>query len=466
MKQIISILFLVCFCQLSFGQKGEAPMYKLHRSDENYEYLKNKETNPYEEDFFDAIKFIPLNQNKDIYLSLGGEIRPRFEHYSNRFWESEEDENFYSQRLAFYTNLVFGKHFRVFTELYHGYTSHKEEFAEYDKLDFHQAFAEIIFPLKENQKLSFRFGRQEVSYGANRLIGLREGPNIRRSFDMAKASFKLYKTNIQAFYGKEVRPLFGTFDNEFTFFDSDAANPKLWGIYSQFQIKGFPGNNELYYLGFQSNQSTFNDVSGKETRHSIGLRRFGTLGKRFGYNTEIIYQFGEINSSDISAFNFETDWQYKLINTDWTPKVGLKLEYTSGDKNLGDGKINTFNPMFVNPAYYSLAATITPVNIISLHPSITLHSTEKLSIYTEYAFFWRASKNDGLYSPPRFLSRPANGISNKDLGSQFGLQLEYEINRHLTFDLDFSYFNADDFQKATGEAENIFHFASTISYKF
>ena len=464
---IVILLFLTSFLAIAQEEeKKEAPAYKIFRAMENYEYLKDAESNPYEEDVFDPIKFIPLNAKKNVYLSIGGQIRPRMEVFSNRFWEGDEDENFYSQRLALHSNLVLGKYVRFFGELYHGYTSHEEEFVEFDELNVHQAFVEFTVPLSQNDKLAILFGRQELGFGAGRLIGFREGPNIRRSFDALRGIYSKGKTKIQAFYSKEVRPNFGTFDNDFTLFDSNATNPSLWGLYSQFKIKGFTGLNELYYLGFDSNQSTFNDVSGEETRHSIGLRRFGKIGKRWNYNTEITYQFGDIGNSSISAFNIDTDWHYELINTAWRINPGLKLEYTSGDKNVGDGKINSFNPLFVNPAYYSLAATITPVNVAAIHPSVSMRPSEKLYLYAEWGIFWRASEDDGLYQPPRFINRPANGLSERELGNQIGFKASYEFNRHLSLDLDMSYFIAGEFQEASGEAENIFHFAPTLSYKF
>jgi len=467
-KRFFGVLFFILFSQEAFSQeeKKEAPNFSIFRQNENYEYLKYKDTTHYESDFFDPIKFIPLNKNKDVYLSLGGQFRPRFEHYSNRLWVAEEDQNFYSQRLTFHASLTLGKYIRIFGELYHGYTSHEEEFAEYDEIDLHQAFIDFKLPLQDNSSLLFRFGRQEMPFGAARLVGLREGPNIRRAFDASRFIFKKGKTNIQTFYAREVRATFEAFDNRFTLFDKDEPNPKLWGVHSQFKIKGLIGMNEVYYFGFQIDNARFNDVTGKETRHSIGLRRYGKWGKQFQYNTEIVYQLGEISSSDISAFDIETDWHYKLINTPWKPNPGIKLQYTSGDKTTGDNKINTFNPMFVNPAYYSLALTITPINIIGVHPSISATPTEKLNLYAEWAFFWRASKNDGLYRPPRFVNRPENGISDRSLGNQLGFKASYEINRHLSFDLDMSYFIVGDFQEATGEAENIFHFVPTLSYKF
>ena len=168
----------------------------------------------------------------------------------------------------------------------------------------------------------------------------------------------------------------------------------------------------------------------------------------------------------ISAFDLEGDWHYQFTDTSWEPDLGLKLQYTSGDRHDGDGRINTFNPMFVNPAYYSLAATISPINVIGVHPSISVSPIAKSKIYVEWALFWRASKDDGLYRPPRFINRQGEGISERKLGHQFGLKASYEFNRHLSFDFDLSYFIAGEFQRLTGNAENILHVAPTISFKF
>jgi hypothetical protein len=335
----------------------------------------------------------------------------------------------------------------------------------YDKLDWHQGFLEIKLPLASSDFLSFRFGRQELGFGAARLVGLREGPNMRRSFDAGRVIYKHKRVTLQAFYGKEVRPLFNTFDNEFSLFDQDATNPKLWGLYTQIPIKGLMGNNEFYYLGFQSPQAAFSDVVGKETRHTIGLRRFGQLG-RWKYNTEFIYQFGTLNEQNISAFNFETDWHFIFPNAKWQPNLGLKLDWSSGDKEIGDNKLNTFNPLFVNPAIYSLSTLITPANLLSIHPSISLRPNRKMMIYLDWGVFYRTSKNDALYLPPRFIRRPASGSSERSIGSQFGTKADYEFNRNLKLSLDFSYFIAGAFIEATGSAENTSHIAVSLSFRF
>ena len=145
MKHCLFLFFYFCFLTFAIAQpeieetKKEPPKFKLTRAEENYDYLRDKENNPYKKGLLDVIKFIPLNVDKTINLSFGGEIRPRVESFTNRNW-TEEDVTFYTQRLSLHFNLNLGSYVRLFGELYHGYTSHRREFLGYDEIDWHQGF--------------------------------------------------------------------------------------------------------------------------------------------------------------------------------------------------------------------------------------------------------------------------------------------------------------------------------------
>ena len=184
-----------------------------------------------------------------------------------------------------------GHNLRFFGELQHGYKTEGEGFLQTDDLDIHQAFLEIrSSTANNNNEFTFRFGRQEMKLGVGRLVDLRVGPNVRRAFDMGRATFSSDLFQMDVFYGKEAAIGLDAFDNNFTLFTEGAATPRLWGIYNQFPIhdnKEVSHTLEFYYLGFQSDFSAYSDVAGEETRHSIGVRSFGSLNRKFIYNTEI-----------------------------------------------------------------------------------------------------------------------------------------------------------------------------------
>ncbi|MEM9829331.1 MAG: alginate export family protein [Bacteroidota bacterium] len=445
-----------------FAQEEKVAGISLLRAEESYLYLDSLKKKTI---FLQPLKLIAIDRSHSLFLSLGGEYRARVEHTTNENYTTK-DITYYSQRVSLHASLQLGSHFRLFGELYSGYVTGNENiFLESDEIDLHQGFLEWESINSSNLQTTVRLGRQEIGYGASRIVGMREGPNMRRSFDIARVMIRRNNASVDLLYGKEVDISPFSFDNKSNIFENDASNPSFWGTYYRRPFLRDIGKLDIYYFGFHANFSRFNDVSGRETRHSVGIRSFSVKG-RLSYNTEIIIQWGALGSSTIFAYNLETDWKYTLLECRWKPKLGVKVDWSSGDKSIGDGKLGTFNPIFVNPAIYSLAAVNTPANITSLHPNFSVYPIEGLTVYVDYALFYRTESNDGLYAPPRFLAREANGVSAKHIGDVFGLQISYEINRNISFDLRSSYFITGQFIKASGDSENTFYIAPTMSFKF
>ncbi|OJJ19355.1 hypothetical protein BKI52_21330 [marine bacterium AO1-C] len=448
---------------LLVAQKNSPPPIAALRAEESYAFLQNKDSlNNAHSIFLEPLKWISIRKN--IHLTLGGEYRARLEHFTNKSYTTE-DETFYSQRLSLHASLQVGSKVRLFGEAYHGYVSNGNQLLESDEIDLHQAFLEWKIINKKQTSASLRVGRQEIGYGASRLIGIREGPNLRRSFDMARFILKRGNAFVQVMYGKEININFYAFDNTSNIFDNQANNPTLWGAYWQRPLPSGAQSLDIYYFGFKSKLAQFNDIAGEELRHSLGIRSYGKLG-RFSYNSELIYQFGTLNQATIAAFNLEADWKFLLAKSGWKPTLGIKLDWSSGDQSPGDNKVQTFNPMFVNPAIYSLAAVNTPANITSFHPNVTVTPLKGLVVLVDYALFYRTQTADGVYAPPRFLVRPANGSVEKHVGDVIGIQVRYALHRNITFDMRSSYFIPGRFLKASGASENTFYIAPTLSLKF
>ncbi len=452
------IFLIYTFFAFSFFAKAqELPPIKILRAEENYSILLSNDSLR-KSLLINKLKAIPFNKSKSIYLSFGGEFRPRFEYTANKNWsaEAKEDENFYSQRMMFHADLHISKYFRFFGQLTHGLLSLKEPvYAQSDKLDLHQAFAEFQLPIKANL-LKLRIGRQELLLGSGRLMAIRDGLNSRRSFEMARLMLENKGYNANIFFGREVKV-----PNDF--FDNVSTNaPYTWGMGLTANTAKILGKTTIYYIGFDALTVKYNDGISPETRHTVGLRRFGNLGKRFKYNTEFNYQFGKFGTKTISAFSIEGDWHYNFINTKFKPDLGIKLDYMSGDGKQNDDNLGTFNPYFNNPAYFGLITQVGAMNMFDIHPAIKLGLTEKLSMVVEADFYWRAELNDGLYGGSKALLRASNGNKSRFIGWQSGLKLDYELNRFVTFSNETYLFVAGDFIKETGDAENTFYNGFTV----
>jgi hypothetical protein len=223
-------------------------------------------------------------------------------------------------------------------------------------------------------------------------------------------------------------------------------------------------NFDLYYLGIHKKTAAFDDGKGMETRHSVGTRIWDT-GPSWQYDLEGLYQFGYLSANRISAWTLSANISY-TFQTILKPQIGLKTEAISGDKNRGDSKLNTFNPLFPKGAYFGLAALIGPYNLVDAHPYISLSITKKLLLSADYDLFYRMDRNDGLYAVNGRLIYSSKDGNSRKIGQQLGSALEYSPNKHLYFRQELTWFSARDFLKQAGPGKDILMFGSTITFKF
>src|SRR5262245_48390454 len=101
------------------GSPPSPPAYKQLRYDEDYGYLRDRATH---RDLFDAIKFVPLGAEGDRYLSLGGEIRQRYEYFHNPVWGQEEKDpnGYWWQRYMLHADRHLGTSVRFFGQIQSG----------------------------------------------------------------------------------------------------------------------------------------------------------------------------------------------------------------------------------------------------------------------------------------------------------------------------------------------------------
>src|SRR6266478_6169286 len=178
--------------------------YKLLREDEDWSFLRDPRLR---HDTWDKIKYIRLRKKSDDwYLTIGGEAREVWEQIGNNNWGQQPFMNGYlNQRCMLSLDLHLGKRVRTFFEFKSGLNSSRQggpRPIDEKKLDLEAAFLELSTSKTKNW-IALRVGRQELNYGSGRLISVREGPNVRQSFDGAKIKSLVGSWNIDAF---AVRP--------------------------------------------------------------------------------------------------------------------------------------------------------------------------------------------------------------------------------------------------------------------
>ena len=438
------------------------PPFKQLRYDENYAYLKNPALRS---DYLDWVKFIPLTTNGQLYLTLGGEIRQRYEYYHNSDWgDGPQDDNGYLlQRYMVHADVHLGEHIRFFTQFKSGLENDRNggpRPTDEDEFDLHQTFLDVRIPWSDQDSFTLRGGRQELSYGSSRLVSVREGPNVRQSFDGVKAILKATDLQVDAFAVKPVRTRTGVFD--------DDSNPgqNFWGVYATTPISWLAaGNVDLYYLGLDREDASFDQGTARELRHSIGSRMWGQLGG-WDYNLEFVYQFGSFDSGDIQAWTAASDVGFTFENIVLKPRLGLKANVTSGDKNPDNPDLQTFNPLFPRGSYFGEPALIGPANHIDVHPSLELVPHDNVTLNLNWDWFWRESTRDGAYGPPLNLIQSGQSSDARYVGNQAEVLLEWRPNRHFTLTADYAHFFAGDFLKEATPGKDVDYFSAWLTFRF
>jgi hypothetical protein len=455
----MKLLFLAILCILfsaSFAQK--LPAFKTLRYDEDYSFLKSDTIRSE----YENLKYHPISNNSNSYLSIGGEIRYQYFNIKNEDWGDapRDKDGFLFSRFLAHSDFHAGNNFRLFLQLQGSLANGKASGTspvDENPLDLHQAFIDIS---SNSKKATIRLGRQEFLYGSQRLISVRELPNNRQAFDAAKAIFSFADTKLDAFYSRYVQVKKGIFD------DMSGRDVNFWGAYLVKNDIPFFKNIDFYYLGLSKKVAVFEDSAGKERRHSTGSRIWGEA-KGWKYDLEGVYQFGKFAGKQISAWTISSNTSYKFHSTRLQPELGLKTEIISGDQRRGDDKLQTFNPLFPRGAYFGLAALIGPANLFDIHPSIAFELIDdKLTWTVDYDIFWRHSINDGIYAPNASLIYPSGQSANRHIGKQLAMDFSFNPNLFMMIRVEATWFKTGSYLRDVSSGRDIFFIGATSQLKF
>ncbi|CAD0001594.1 alginate export family protein [Flavobacterium chungangense] len=419
------------------GSIVSAQSFKLLRYDENYGSLRDSTRN-----FYENLKFVPLNSENNFYLSFGGEARYEYVDFNNEDWGRLNigQNNFLLQRYDLHADLYLGKTFRVFVQLRSALQDGRingSRGIDEDQLNVQNLFLDVNLYQKEDKKVTVRAGRQELDYGSGRLISVREGPNARLYFTGGKIMYSSARFSVDGFAMMEDEINTGVFDNKIS------KKRNLWGAYSKI-IFPKAGNLDLYYLGIRRDAAVFEEGIASEQRHTVGTR-FWKYGGGFIYNLEAAYQFGSFGSGDINAWTGSIDIGYSFEDIRFKPTINLRNDYISGDKNKGNGSLQTFNPLFPKGGYFGFSPQVGPVNLIDIHPYATMDLLSTLKMQVDVVFNWRFSTQDGIYRPSGSLNLTGSASDERYIGTAYLANFVYSVNKYISVVSGIQYFKTGAF---------------------
>ena len=442
----------------------------VDQSDENFSFLRNPADRT---DFWDPLKYIPLDSSGKYYLTFGFENRSEYEWFQNQLWGQGRQtiSGYWLQRVIPEASLTLGSHVRLFASFQYekemGNNAGPRPGVDEDQGDFHEASVAISTGLDDQRSLTLRLGQQELVYGTGRLVDDNEGINVKSSFYGARLIARTETLRLELFGVKPTEENTGTFD------DRPSSQQTFWGAYGTVPLRLVDGSGQadLYYLGLDTTRATYQQGIGREIRHSIGTRLFNRqpgapCEPGLDYNWELVYQLGTFAQNYINAWTVSTETGF-TFPIRFMPRLALRADIASGGQHPNGGTLNTFNPLFPRGAYFGPKLTMFgPYNLIHVHPVLMLTLLQNVTCDFDWGWFWRESLDDGVYQIGGALIRPSNGSKARYIGSQANFELRWALDMHTTVAVNLAGFITGGFLKDTGPAGNVAFSNVGVTYKF
>lgn len=438
--------------------------YNLSRWAEDWRVMRGPAKR---DDPLDRLKFLPLDEDGDVYLTLSGEARARVNLTTNPNLREREAQRQDINRLFLGADLHVGPHLRIFGEVAHGGISGRNLGAPAatlrNDLVFQQYFAEADAEIA-GVSVGARYGRQEFTDGPNLLVSQRDNNTIRYTLNGLRLWARGSRVRIDLFDLKPTQ--YGDLGT-----DDDVIDParRFSGVTMGFVLpRTWFGKSSLYLDPFVWRRR--NDVGawggriGPAERFYAGARLWGDAG-RVNIDWSVNHQWGTYIDQQIDAWHAFFAQTYRLGAKPTAPRIGFHVDYASGGGGYGEGKLRNAYAPFGNNIYYSYQLYLTPSNLIAAAPNFTFSPVKNLRLTAEYQLAWRDDVRDAVY---RANGQPFAGTQNvrdAKIADVARLQAVWSITPRLSVTGRYEHLAAGPSLTKAGYASSDF-LAGWVSFRF
>lgn len=425
-RRAFGVLGVIAACVVPAALCAQRPDYKNLRFDELWK--RTDRTSHWD----DQIKAIPLAPG--VSLTIGGQARWR-EEFAHAFNLSAASDTYGQSRLLLNADLHMGDtrrvHGRVFVELRDAQSYHRTlpggtRAGDADRSDIQNLFADIAFA-----KSLVRVGRQEITTGRERLIGVPDWTNTRRGFEGVRALIVRGAFAIDAFDARPVvvrlrAPNIGDTTTRVRAFSLGSA------VGAKAALRALPTTWQAYWYEQVVSTSTRTRRLTSGARAAWTFNSAATTGPTFGLETEAAVQRGATGARALHAWFWTSEWQTQWRRVRGMPMIAVGLEEASGDRHVSDTRLETFNTLYAAAhAYGGYADVFGRANEREVHMITTWDATKKISVRGAWHRYNRLQLTDGVYTKQNTVLRAASGSQDRHVGDEIDLSTTINVSRHL-----------------------------------
>jgi len=325
-----------------------------------------------------------------------------------------------------------------------------------DTMDLQQSYLEFF--AQDQTGFGALFGREMITMGEGRLIGVPDWLNTARTYDTARLYYRLPGIRLELLV---VSPVVVRPDS----FNRPNLGNRVWGTYDTFSKLIPNGTAEIYLLQHDQNRPGGFPGAGRLEINTVGGRATGPLPGALKYSIEAAAQDGRTGPLPHRA----CAW-FSGISRSLSLRLPLDLEgeykYASGSRNSA-AQDGTFDQLYAaNHDKFGHADLFGWRNLHDLRSLETLHVTKPLALNFMYNNWWLASATDALYNGAGApIVRSAKGVAGTHVGQEGDCFATYRV-AGWTFGAGFAHVFAGEFLHRTTPGVNTRYMYVFQSYGF
>ena len=384
------------------------------------------------------------------YVSFGADLRERVEASDVGLlgFRSRDAQAYDLHRLLVFGDVHLDDTARLFVQIGDHLDAGRRPTAptDVDRLDLAQAFIDLSRPLGAGS-LTVRLGRAEMSFDDGALIGLRDGPNIRQSWDGARVSYVARGLKLDAFAVAPVANRSGIFD------DRAAQGQALQGVHASLDPSKAWGIDMFWYRSIKPNVAVLGS-NGRARTDTVGARLRVKVGSYDG-SLGAIGQTGAVGDRGVRAFALHGDFGRSFPGLAWTPHLALRADVLSGGDPQAQ-RIGTFDALYPNVAYSTEATIEAPANLIEIGLVGKASPSRRVDVQYTLERLWRYSTRDAFYAAPLIPLVAPDGAGDHNLGTEQQLSVRWRASPFVTLQAALVRFDTGRFIKRAGGSDETF----------
>ena len=386
--------------------------------------------------------FNRANELMPPWLRVRGELRERIEGFEGSNFVDGRDDAYALTRFRFNLAVTASKNLAFQVNLQDARVADKEvgpTTAPFrGPFDLRTGFADIG---DAKASVGFRLGRQELSFGEQRLLGPLPWVNTGRSWDAARVILRSPLFQVDVFGASLVRSL----PDEF---DKSGNGNRLAGAYAT-STRLLPRATVEPYVFWRRDVNLRSELGaiGTLSQTTLGARIVGLLPATLDYGVEMALQRGGLDRDSISAW--AGHWQLRSSLSLWAaPRLTSEYNFATGDETPADGKRETFDQLYpTGHDKLGLADQIGWRNIHHIREGVEITPIKATPISVNYHSWWLASRTDGLYaaSGALLVPRVAAGATSTHVGQEIDVQVSRAITPQLQLAAGYAHIHSGAF---------------------